>query len=143
MYRVTLATVSLLLLVGCSNTNLSVDRQLDDLSQIPVPAGFMVYEGPEETTFDTLILATKQAYESQPKNLETQYYWMSETVKWEEVERFYEDAFANSDWSAAGMAFNTVSWTRNGNGEQQVLVISAVPLTSSEGHILVIILVSG
>ena len=138
--RLILVVFTLLLLSGCNNSGAFVGNQSLDIAQIPLYPDTTIYEGPEEITFDTLIMASKQAFDGQSGSLETQYYWMPEKVKWGHVEQYYEEILTDSGWSADSKGFNTTRWTRN-RGDQ-VLVISAVPIASSGEHILVLMLVS-
>ena len=137
-----LAVFALLLLGGCKSTSVLAENQLINIGQIPAYPDVTIYEGPEEITFDTLIIASKQAFEDQPGSLETQYYWMPESVRWEHIEQYYEEILTDSGWRADGKGFKTTRWTRNNSIEDQELVISAVPTGSSGEHILVLMLVS-
>jgi len=136
--RLSMILLTVLIIAGCSSTNPAVT-----LSDIPILPDLTIYEGAEETTFDTLISALQQAFEVQAAKIEVQYYWMPETVTWEQVEQFYQMVFADTNWTAvkAGETFNTACWTRKSRAGKQVLVISAVPIVSSAEHILVLILV--
>jgi len=88
LFRLTVTVFVLLIIGGCNSTSSLADRHSDNLDQIPVPNNLTIYEGPEEYTFDALIVASKQAFETQPNKLETQFYWMPETLTWEQIEQF-------------------------------------------------------
>ena len=136
--RLSMILLTMLITTGCGSTSPPVT-----LSDMPIPPDLTVYEGAEETTFDTLIIALKQAFEVQVKKTEIQYYWMPETVTWGQVEQFYQRAFTDTDWTAdkGSDTLNTACWSRKSSAGKQVLVISAIPIASSAGHVLVLILV--
>lgn len=138
--RLIIAMLALLSFVGCNANGPSEAQQIDSLNQIPVPLNLVVYEGAEEIPLDILMLASKQAFETQPGELETQYYWMPKTVTWEQVTQFYEDAFVDSGWRADGATFNTIRWIDG--QEQKTFVVTAVPTLPDEGYILVLMFVS-
>ncbi len=136
--RFSIVVLALLILAGCSSAGPPVS-----LSQIPVPPDLAVYEGAEESTFDTLIIALEQAFEIQPQKADIQYYWMPEAITWEQVEQFYQSALANTDWTIKEpAAFNIARWMRDSSAGKQVFVVSAIPISAGEGHILVVILAS-
>ena len=126
----------LLALPGCGGDSAPVS-----LNEIPIEPGLTVYEGAEETALDNAIMATESAFGVGPKKAEIQYLWMPETVNREQVDRFYRSALAEGGWdmddaAAPGMG----RWKRNSSAGQQVLVLNAVPVTSGDGHIMIIIL---
>ncbi len=142
MFSRLLFAISALLLGGCTGSTLLADSHLVELNQIPVLPDLAIYEGPEEITLDTLLLAAQYAFGDPPKRVESQYYWIPDTLAWEAVETFYKEAFANSDWVRDSTGFHTTRWIRIRGADRQALVLSAVPLATGNESILVMLLVS-
>ncbi|MEW6405375.1 MAG: hypothetical protein AB1649_26590 [Chloroflexota bacterium] len=140
--RLLIAIFVLLMLGGCTGSAYLSDSHLVELNQIPVLPDLTIYEGPEEITFDTLLLAAQYALEDQPKRMESQYYWIPDTLAWEAVETFYEEVFANSGWRRDSIGVRTTRWMQTQGANRQVLVLSAVPLATNDKAILLMLLVS-
>ena len=138
VFLLSIALFALLILAGCGSAGPPIA-----LNEIPVPPELTVYEGPEEYALDTLVIALEQAFDVQPKTAEIQYYWMPESVAWEQVEQFYDAALVDAGWSRGEgpAASNIARWVRRSNGGEQTLVVSAIPVAESEGRILAVVLV--
>lgn len=132
--------IALFILAGCSDGNSTNNTPPVEWSEIPVVPGMDVYEGAEEYTLDTFSSALQQALGAESQQMSIRYYWLPETISWEDIKQFYEDALLEKVWlpeeGSAGL--NTAVWQHN-SGKQK-LTITALPVAGSEGHILALIL---
>lgn len=79
--------------------------------------------------------------ERDTQKIETQYYWVPQSIAWSKVEAFYQDFFENLNWNKRDLVSqSSLMWSRNIAEGQQSLMMISVPSNEGEGHIVLLIL---
>ena len=130
-------TMLALLLTSCSSAEPQERRD------IPIPPNLDYYNGPEETTLDGMWVATMLSREKMPKQRDTVYYWLPNTIEWQTIEQFYQENLDPSWQQDADIPLiSGARWTRSSSAGTQILVLNEIGIAAEEGRILVMFLVT-
>jgi hypothetical protein len=140
IFAALLTVVMLAALAGCGAPPVT-------FAEIPLHPALLPLERGANTLADTIATSLEKSL-AERGSVELKLYSVPDTVIWEEIDGFYTEALADSDWKAAdelrqeSAAINTAGWTRGGRASEQGLVVGYAPDALGEGAFLIVALFS-
>lgn len=135
-----LVAVALLALAGCGAAPVA-------LAELPVHPAAAPLERGSNTLADT-IAGSLESSLAERGTVELQLYSVPDDVIWEEIDGFYTESLADSDWRPAdelrqeSEAITTAGWMRGGLASEQGLMVGYAPDALGDGAFLIVALFS-
>jgi hypothetical protein len=135
-----LVAVFLLALAGCGAPPVT-------FAELPMHPNVVPLERGANTLADSMAGSLESSL-AERGSVELKLYSVPDTVIWEEIDSFYSEALADSDWKVAdelrqeNEAINTTGWMRGALSGEQGLMVGYAPDMLGEGAFLIVALFS-
>lgn len=116
-------------------------------AELPVHPEALPLERGANTLADTIADSLESSL-AERGAVELKLYSVPDDVIWEEIDGFYSESLADSDWQAAdelrqaSEAITTTGWTRGGLASEQGLMVGYAPDMLGDGAFLIVALFS-
>lgn len=127
-------------LAGCGSTPVT-------FADLPAHPAMTALERGANTMADSLAASLESSL-AERGSVELKLYRVPEDVIWEEIDGFFTESLADSDWKPAdelrqeSSALNTIGWTRGSFASEQGLVVGYGPDLLGDGAFLIVALFS-
>lgn len=136
-----------LLVVGLLGSLSGCGAPLVTFAELPIHPNLSPLERGENTLADTIATSLESSL-AERGAVELKLYRVPDDVIWEELDGFYSESLAESDWKPAdelrqeSEALTTIGWTRGSLASEQGLMVGYAPDALGEGAFLIVALFS-